>query len=329
MKVKLKKINSFLIIALSLFVFGFSKVNASQIGRYELGYLIDEYDIVANLFIDKQSYLCYDFNTTQSGKRIDTCYVSDSDIILTSYFDGFKFTNVDMYLYDSTEKTFIYSSHSNNVYFSSSSTGLNMTKNVYLDNTFSEPSFFLRCSNLGYSGFPKEHPYCTDVTDYTYINYHAGDKISTPYDYVNQPPVKYKVNYYFDNVLQEHLIYEGSGSVGSTITIENKSNDDYLDKGDNTYEVVLKDKDNVFNIYYFSKSYGTNYQQINTDNNQLWFPFSYDSLKSLFPSIDFTLWTSYEQFSFTILFNILFILLLFVILYLCYRLFLAVKNWFL
>lgn len=319
----------FILFSFALFIFGFSKVSASQIGRYELGYLIDEYDIVANLFIDKQSYLCYDFNTTQSGKRIDTCYVSDSDIILTSYFDGFKFTNVDMYLYDSTEKTFIYSSHSNNVYFSSSSTGLNMTKNVYLDDTFSEPSFFLRCSNLGYSGFPKEHPYCTDVTDYTYINYHAGDKISTPYDYVNQPPVKYKVNYYFDNVLQENLIYEGSGSVGSTITIENKANEDYLDKGNNTYEVVLKDKDNEFNIYYFSKTYGTNYQQINTDNSQLWLPFSYDYLKSIFPNIDFSLWTSYEQFMFTLVFNILFVILLFLVLYVCYRLFLNIKGWFL
>lgn len=324
MKVKLKKINSFLIIALSLFVFGFSKVSAKDgiIGAYPFD-SDNQYDVKLGVYEKLASkydwFACthpyiqpmYCFGGIGKQEYFYTRYISMSNVYV------YKFS----YYSDITEdkEPTFYERYS----FNESMTYFIYFKNFILPDFQDTYEFEISWCDKASTSY-----LCSIRDENNIVKFKAGDKLMADYNYFNNS-VEYQVNYYFDNVLQEDLTYISSGNVGCTITIENKSNDVYLDKGDNTYNVVLKDKDNVFNIYYFSKTYGTNYQQINTDNNQLWFPFSYDSLKSLFPSIDFTLWTSYEQFSFTILFNILFILLLFVILYLCYRLFLAVKNWFL
>lgn len=318
------KNNSFKFILFSfvLFIFGFSKVCAKDgiIGAYPFD--DDNYDVKIAVYEKLASkydwFACthpytqpmYCFGGIGKQEYFYTRYVSMSNVYV------YKFS----YYSDITEDT-------EPVFYERYSFNESMTYFIYFKN-FILPDFQDTYEfEISFCDKASTSYLCSVRDENNIVKFKAGDKLMADYNYLNNS-VGYQVNYYFDNVLQEDLTYNSSGNVGSTITIENKANEDYFDKGNNTYEVVLKDKDNVFNIYYFSKTYGTNYQQINTDNSQLWLPFSYDYLKSIFPSIDFSLWTSYEQFMFTLVFNILFVILLFLVLYVCYRLFLNIKGWF-
>lgn len=143
------------------------------------------------------------------------------------------------------------------------------------------------------------------------------------------PIIDYTVSYYYDDVLQPDLTVNGSAKSGTDISIEDKSNDYYLSNENNLSTFKLSESNNNIEIRYYSKNYGTVYQQINTHNSQLYFPFHYDYLKTLFPSINFDLWTSFEQFSFTLTFNLFFIVFLAFLIFLIIKLFYFIKGWFL
>ena len=320
------KNNSFKFILFSIFLVVFmcgadvKRVSASGYIYNKFVYIDSAYksfyNTAINLFTQYDKYLCSGFGTWNNY-----CYVIYDDVAIVKD-NSLNFNDVDVYLWDNDNSTYKLSSSHKSLYLGTNVTFVYLTKGIIVDN-----DFIFEVDDTSCSQYPDNY-LCLNKDSNNLIHLKANDYFRSGYYYLNSPSVTYNVNYYFDNILQESLNYSGVGNVGSTITIENKANEDYLDKGNNTYEVVLKDKDNVFNIYYFSKTYGTNYQQINTDNSQLWLPFSYDYLKSIFPNIDFSLWTSYEQFMFTLVFNILFVILLFLVLYVCYRLFLNIKGWF-
>lgn len=137
----------------------------------------------------------------------------------------------------------------------------------------------------------------------------------------------YTVKIYLDDVLKDS--YSDSGVVGKTVTLKGLNDDKLKADENNKYDVVLVDGTNEFELRYYTATYGTVYQQINTDNSELYLPFSYDKLKSMFPGINFDLWTSYEQFNFVLVFNIFFVLFLIFIGYIILKMFYFVKGWFL
>lgn len=139
--------------------------------------------------------------------------------------------------------------------------------------------------------------------------------------------VDYTVKIYLDDVLKDS--YTESDFVGNSVTLKGLDDDKLRSDDSNVYEVVLVDGVNEFVLKYYSSTYGTQYQQIKTENNELWLPLNYEYIKTLFPSINFELWTSYEQFSFTLLFNLFFVLFMLFVSFLLIKLFYVLKGWFL
>ena len=139
--------------------------------------------------------------------------------------------------------------------------------------------------------------------------------------------VEYTVNIYLDDKLKDS--YNDVGTVGKTVTLKGLSDDKLKADENNKYDVVLVDGTNEFELRYYTSTYGTAYQQINTDNSELYIPFGYDKLKSMFPGINFELWTSYEQFNFVLMFNLFFILFLIFISFIILKIFYFLKGWFL
>lgn len=138
--------------------------------------------------------------------------------------------------------------------------------------------------------------------------------------------IDYTVNIYVDDKLNS--VFSDTGVVGKTVTLKGLNDDNLKADENNNYEVVLVDGTNEFELRYYTSTYGTVYQQINTDNSELYLPFSYDKLKSMFPGINFELWTSYEQFNFVLTFNIFFVLFLIFIGYIILKMFYFLKGWF-
>ncbi len=139
-------------------------------------------------------------------------------------------------------------------------------------------------------------------------------------------PVDYTVNIYLDDKLESS--YVGNSFAGETVTLKGLDDDKLRADDSNKYEVVLAKENNVFELRYYTSTYGTVNQQIHTDNTELPLPFSYDKLKEMFPDVNFELWTSYEQFNFVLMFNLFFILFLFFIVYILLRIFYFIKGWF-
>lgn len=139
-------------------------------------------------------------------------------------------------------------------------------------------------------------------------------------------PVDYTVNIYLDDVLSSS--YTESSFVGETVRLKGLDNDKLRADENNKYDVVLTIENNVFELRYYTSTYGTVNQQIHTDNTELPMPFSYDKLKEMFPDINFELWTSYEQFNFVLMFNLFFVLFMFFIVFILFRIFYFIKGWF-
>lgn len=203
---------------------------------------------------------------------------------------------------------------------------------LYTKNVSSNYNVFLKvksayCSNYG--------EFCTHASaidgDYTVVQVGwKGGELKGFYDFATEEVIKnvdYTVKIYVDDVLKDS--YSDSGIVGKTITLKGLDDDKLKASESNKYEVVLVDGTNEFELRYYTSTYGTVYQQINTDNSELYLPFSYDKLKTMFPSVNFELWTSYEQFNFVLMFNVFFILFMIFIGYIILKMFYFIKGWFL
>lgn len=203
---------------------------------------------------------------------------------------------------------------------------------LYTKNVSSNYNVFLKvksayCSNYG--------EFCTHANstdgDYTVVQVGwKGGELKGFYDFATEEVIKnadYTVKIYVDDVLKDS--YTDTGVVGKTITLKGLEDDSLKADESNKYEVVLVDGTNEFELRYYTSTFGTVYQQINTDNSELYLPFSYDKLKSMFPGINFDLWTSYEQFNFVLMFNIFFVLFMIFIGYIILKMFYFIKGWFL
>lgn len=224
-----------------------------------------------------------------------------------------------------------FSSISLNSYYSSMDTNPSFFP-LYTKNVSSNYNVFLKvksayCSNYG--------EFCTHASaidgDYTVVQVGwKGGELKGFYDFATEEVIKnvdYTVKIYVDDVLKDS--YTDTGIVGKTITLKGFDDDKLKASESNKYDVVLVDGTNEFELRYYTSTFGTVYQQINTDNSELYLPFSYDKLKSMFPGINFELWTSYEQFNFVLIFNIFFILFMIFIGYIILKMFYFIKGWFL
>ena len=169
-----------------------------------------------------------------------------------------------------------------------------------------------------------------DIYSYSNINVVAGCSNSNLYgifqlkydpNYNDCSPkmVNYNVNVYYDNKLQSNLSYTSSDYVRNTITINNFKTDYYsIDDSSNVYSLLLNNNEsnNVVNLYYYDRYFGTDYQQIDSSNSTIFFPISYELLKKSITSIDYYSLTSYQQLVLLIGVNILFISFIFLFIWL-------------
>ncbi len=139
--------------------------------------------------------------------------------------------------------------------------------------------------------------------------------------------VEYQINYFYNDVLDSSKTVIGHTCSGDVLNISNLS-DSRFHIDDNVYSVIVSSDNNVFNIKYYDDFFGTNYNQIDTQNEHIYFPFQMNYIRSIFPGIDFTKFTMAEQFIVMILLNLFFILLIYIFIsilrylwFLFYRLF--------
>lgn len=261
-------------------------------------------------------------------QHIDTVQFGDS---MTLVFNGFLYFQGDSpHSFKSGDYQFNSSISLNSYYASMGSNPAFLP--LYTKNVSSSYNVFLKVKSAYCSDYGEFCSHAISVDgDYTVVQIGWKDgELKGFYNLATEEIIKnvdYTVNIYLDDKLKDSYI--ASGIIGKTVTLKGLSDDKLKADENNKYDVVLADGTNEFELRYYTSTYGTVYQQINTDNSELYLPFSYDKLKSMFPGINFDLWTSYEQFNFVLVFNIFFVLFLIFIGYIILKMFYFVKGWFL
>jgi hypothetical protein len=263
-------------------------------------------------------------DTTTYNFFKDKCSSLNSCVVLRGNYYG---TN-DMYLIFDTPSVTI---NSYSITFAGNYSQYHVADLTFNNST--NNSKFVGMSNSFLIFYAKNINVSSAGSDLTYAN--IGSTISSSFDNVpkmyfagstTQPlrglynivyeplksPTTYTINYYFDDVLDSDKTISSNGFVGDSLNITNMSTD-YFSIDNNNYTVTLKEDSslNVFNIYYYDKYFGTDYEQIDTTNSELYLPFSMSYLKSTFRLIDFTKFTMFQQFVICIGVNIFFIVFLF------------------
>jgi len=161
---------------------------------------------------------------------------------------------------------------------------------------------------------------------YTYGNLLFGDYVEEGREKVN-----YRVEYYFDDLIDNTKTEVLSGYVGDKISsYQDHSSDLYkLYTENQNYTIVLNENEtqNVLKIYYRSPLYGTEKSPIITNTEEFYFFFNIEDIKKMFPSIEFANFTQYEQFIIVIGFNIFFCLFLIFMLYIAIQSINRVWSW--
>ncbi len=291
---------------------------------------------------DYSSYGFFGLASYNPTYKVSYIYGFNSDVSLIDV--GLKFSEYADFDFSGSSKSFYAGSYDfkvGNDWYHDLSSRTSFTTNdvpLYLKGFYTNYDVYVRfasflCDDSIYSSNAKLCSYSLrDEGDYKIIQIGwKGKELKgllnlTDEDFIVKD-VEYTVNIYLDDKLQNS--YSGTGKVGSKVTLKGLSDDKLKADDSNVYEATLIDGTNEFELRYYTSTYGTVYQQINTDNSELYIPFSYDKLKSMFPGINFELWTSYEQFNFVLVFNIFFILFLIFIGYIILKMFYFVKGWFL
>lgn len=178
---------------------------------------------------------------------------------------------------------------------------------------------------------------------YNIYNYFSGNgsyfrsyidfSLDTSIKPVEPKEVSYKVNYYFDDVLNEELSYVGNGKVEEEITLTpDVKFDNYILKNDNNYSIILSENEeqNVINIYYVTSSIADNkddYSDINTENSEFYFFINYSDLKNIFPDINFDSFNQYNQFIILIIINIFYLMFWFFVGWIVLKILYKVFQW--
>lgn len=271
----------------------------------------------------KVSYI-YGFNSSVSFTGLYSSFDGYANFDFSSslnsfYASSFDFENGQNWYHDLSNKTSYYSN----------------AVPLYLKGFITEYDVYVKFSSYLCDRYTSNAKLCSyslrDEGDYKIIQIGwNGKELKGLLNLTNEDfilkDVSYTVNVYLDDKLKDS--YSDTGKVGSKVTLKGLSDDKLKADDSNVYEVTLADGTNEFDLRYYTSTYGTVYQQINTDNSELYLPFSYDKLKSMFPGINFELWTSYEQFNFVLTFNIFFVLFLIFIGYIILKMFYFMKGWF-
>lgn len=127
--------------------------------------------------------------------------------------------------------------------------------------------------------------------------------------YQSKKKIKYKIEYYFDDILKENYTEIKEGLLNEVITEFTNYASDYWSLVENEYTLTIQENSdlNIMRIYYRSPNYGTKYQIIDTKNSKIPFIFHFTDIKEMFPSVNFNVFNQYEQLSITIFVNLWFI----------------------
>lgn len=159
---------------------------------------------------------------------------------------------------------------------------------------------------------------------YTYCNLLFGD-----YEIKEPVTVSYKVEYYFDDILDPGKTEYKTGKQYDVISSYEDYATDMYKLVDGSYSIILSEDEslNVLKIYYRSPLYGTEKSPIETKNQRVWFFFQFSDLKTIFPNVEFGNFTQYQQLVITILVNIFFCLFLLFISYITLKAVFKCWSW--
>ena len=142
----------------------------------------------------------------------------------------------------------------------------------------------------------------------------------------------YKIEYYFDDLLDSSKTFIGTSEKNSIVT----NSTDYSDSlyslySDSSIPVSItiseNEIDNVLRVYYRSALYGTDKKPIDTNVDSFYFFYNFNDIKTMFPSIQFANFTQYQQFVIVILFNMFYALFLLLILYIMLKAIFKALGW--
>lgn len=165
----------------------------------------------------------------------------------------------------------------------------------------------------------------------SYIDFALDNSINPP----ESKDVNYKVNYYFDDVLNEELSYIGNGKVGEKVSlIPDTKFDNYILKNDNNYLITLveDEEQNVINIYYVTSSIidvpnKDDYNDIDTNNGNFYFFINYSDLKEMFPGVNFDSFNQFHQFTILIIINMFYLMFWFFVGWVVLKILYKVFQW--
>ncbi len=159
---------------------------------------------------------------------------------------------------------------------------------------------------------------------YTYCNLMFGD-----YEVKEPTTVAYKVEYYFDDILDSSKTEFRTALSGTEIKEYMSYETDLYKLVENNYSIVLSEDEtqNVLKIYYRSPFWGTEKQSIDTSSSKVYLFFQYNDIKAMFPNVTFENFTQYQQLIVTVLFNILYCVFLILCVIILLRACMKVWNW--
>lgn len=159
---------------------------------------------------------------------------------------------------------------------------------------------------------------------YTYCNLLFGD-----YEIKEPVTVAYKVEYYFDDILDPNKTEYKTGLSGSEITEYTSYVTEMYKLVEGNYSIILNEDEslNVLKVYYRSPLYGTEKQAIDTSKSKVYLFFQYEDIKAMFPNVTFENFNQFEQLMVVVLFNILYCLFLFMCVWITIKACQKVWSW--
>lgn len=223
----------------------------------------------------------------------------------------------------------------NDIVFGNISTSTTTSLSITMASSFNAGSLIWSNKPLKYNGETLENYFSYEITniDDRLKNYYTFNKLSPELpiytycnllfgDYIEEEKEKtsYRIEYYFDDLLDNNKTEYLSGYVGMSIKHFNDYSSD-LYKLFSNEEIILTDnvETNVLKVYYRSPLYNTDKKPINIDRSKIHFFYTFSDIKSMFSSITFENFTQYEQFVIVLLFNIFYCLFLFFVSYFLIR----------
>ncbi|MGN0973158.1 MAG: hypothetical protein ACI4OT_00285 [Bacilli bacterium] len=201
----------------------------------------------------------------------------------------------------------------------------------YYFNDILDPTFNQEYTYTGFNGDQVNidnlessiNGYDLDTTrEYFYIA--GGDNVVNVYYYNDMYKKQYyTINVYLDDIYYAKYSYTSYGDIDSLVELDLPSTlkDIYvLDDTDLNFIINESRELNNFTVNYYSEYYGTEYQQIDLSDSTFYLFFDYQDLEVIFPNLNLTHFTQFEQLVIIIGLNILFCVLLIFVIVIFYKL---------